>query len=144
MYPRASVSFPTRNRTHERARGMDASMRNARATEARHLTLVVYGLQLAGIVIALTPAIGVIVNHTKRRDVTGTIYRSHFDWQIRSFWWTVLWLGIGALLLPLFGIGAPIMTLAAIWFLYRAIRGTVNWHHHDPMPVRRNTTDRHG
>lgn len=115
---------------------MEASIgHRQRTADARHLTLVIYGLQLAGILIALTPVIGVIVNHAKRRDVAGTVYASHFDWQIRSFWWTVLWLGMGALLLPLFGVGALVMALAAIWFLYRTMRGILNWHQHDPMPT---------
>lgn len=116
---------------------MEAGSGNGQRTaNARHFALVVYGLQLAGILIALTPFIGIIVNYAKRPDVTGTIYGSHFDWQIRTFWWSLLWLGIGALLLPLFGIGALIMALAGAWFLYRAIRGILNWHQHDPMPVR--------
>jgi uncharacterized membrane protein len=116
---------------------MDASIRNARrSADARNLTLIVYGLQLAGILIALTPVIGVILNHARRQDATGTIYASHFDWQIRTFWWTVLWLGIGALTIPLFGIGLVVMALAAGWFFYRAIRGILNWHQRDPMRVR--------
>lgn len=108
----------------------------SRLTDARTLTLVVYGLQLAGIMVALTPLIGALINHLKRNDMAGTIYASHFDWQIRSFWWALLWFAIGVALLPLFGIGVVIMVVAGIWFLYRAVRGVLSWHQHDPMPVR--------
>lgn len=106
------------------------------ARNARNLTLIVYGLQLASILIVLTAIVGVAINHVKSRDVADTIYASHFSWQIRTFWWSVLWFVIGGLLIPLFGIGIAIVTLASIWYIYRAVRGMLHWQHHDPMPVR--------
>lgn len=70
--------------------------------------------------------IAVIVNYAKRSDVRGTWLDSHFSWQIRTFWYALLWLVVGAVLfLTLVGIPiAFVIWLATgIWVLYRIIRG---------------------
>ena len=35
--------------------------------------------------------IAVILNYVKRGDVAGTWLESHFRWQIRTFWYGLLW-----------------------------------------------------
>ena len=35
--------------------------------------------------------IAVIINYVKRGDARGTWLESHFNWQIRTFWYAVLW-----------------------------------------------------
>ncbi len=35
--------------------------------------------------------IAVIINYVKRSEVRGTWLESHFSWQIRTFWWALLW-----------------------------------------------------
>ena len=35
--------------------------------------------------------IAVILNYVKRGDARGTWLESHFTWQIRTFWYAVLW-----------------------------------------------------
>src|SRR5688572_2326210 len=76
------------------------------------LTHVIYALHafsaltgLAGSVFIVTAflsgwpsIIAVIINYVKRDDVRGTFLDSHFRWQIRTFWYTLLWLIIAALL----------------------------------------------
>lgn len=72
--------------------------------------------------------IAVILNYVKRGETRGTWLHSHFQWQIRTFWFGLLWvslclafivvtLGIGLLIawLPLAGI--------TVWFIYRIARG---------------------
>jgi uncharacterized membrane protein len=115
-------------------------------------TQVIYGLHafslLTGIVGAATVAgafltgwpsiIAVILNYVKRRDVRGTWLESHFRWQIRTFWFGLLWvslcvffivitLGIGLLVawLPLFLVGC--------WFVYRIGRGWLALRNRRPM-----------
>jgi uncharacterized membrane protein len=70
--------------------------------------------------------IAVILNYVKRSEVRGTWLDSHFSWQIRTFWYALLWLAIGAVLfLTVVGIPfAVVLWLATgIWVLYRIIRG---------------------
>jgi uncharacterized membrane protein len=70
--------------------------------------------------------IAVIINYAKRDDVRGTVLESHFRWQIRTFWFAVLWVLIAALLFVTV-IGIPFAWVLALfiglWVLYRIIRG---------------------
>ena len=70
--------------------------------------------------------IAVILNYVKRSDVRGTWLDSHFSWQIRTFWFALLWLVIGAVLFATV-IGIPVAVVlwiaTGIWVLYRIIRG---------------------
>jgi uncharacterized membrane protein len=88
------------------------------------LVAVVYGLQLAGFLVAFTPVVGVILNYVKRAEARGTWLESHFTWQIRTFWWSLLWCAVG-LALAIAIVGLFILLAAALWVLYRAIRGWV-------------------
>jgi uncharacterized membrane protein len=70
--------------------------------------------------------IAVILNYVKRADVRGTWLDSHFSWQIRTFWYALLWLVIGGILfVTVVGIPFAIVLWLAtgIWVLYRIIRG---------------------
>ncbi|MGH8515000.1 MAG: DUF4870 family protein [Gammaproteobacteria bacterium] len=104
------------------------------------LTHVIYGLHaFSALTGMLSPAmiitafltgwpsiIAVILNYVKRSDVRGTWLDSHFSWQIRTFWYALLWLAIGGVLF-LTVVGIPfafVMWFATgIWVLYRIIRG---------------------
>jgi uncharacterized membrane protein len=82
--------------------------------------------------------IAVIINYIKRGEVHGTYLDSHFGWQLRTFWYAVLWvLVIGLLIMTLIGI--PIAWILAIivgiWVLYRIIRGWMTLSSRKPMPV---------
>ena len=70
--------------------------------------------------------IAVILNYVKRAEVRGTWLDPHFSWQIRTFWYALLWLAIGALLFVTM-VGIPVAVVlwfaTGIWVLYRIIRG---------------------
>ena len=70
--------------------------------------------------------IAVILNYVKRSDVRGTWLDSHFSWQIRTFWFALLWLALGAVAF-ITVIGIPVAFVlwfaTGIWVLYRIIRG---------------------
>jgi uncharacterized membrane protein len=104
------------------------------------LTHVIYGLHafsaITGIVTAafivtafLTgwpSIIAVIINYVKRSDVRGTYVDSHFGWQIRTFWFALLWVVIMVVLIMTF-VGIPLAWLIGVvvglWVLYRIARG---------------------
>ena len=70
--------------------------------------------------------IAVILNYVKRGDVRGTWLESHFRWQIRTFWFALLWLALGAVaFITVIGIPVALVLWFAtgIWVLYRIIRG---------------------
>jgi uncharacterized membrane protein len=116
------------------------------------LTHVIYGLHAFSAVTGLLGTativgafltgwpsiIAVILNYVKRSDVEGTYLASHFSWQIRTFWFALLWVVI-AFLLGISIIGIPIALLiaagAGIWVLYRIIRGWLALQDRRSMPV---------
>ena len=74
--------------------------------------------------------IAVIINYVKRGDARGTWLESHFTWQIRTFWFALLWaaivLAIGAVLaivLVGFAIWAVGFFVLGLWAIYRIARG---------------------
>lgn len=82
--------------------------------------------------------IAVIINYAKRDDVRGTYLDSHFGWQIRTFWYTLLWLVIAAILfITVIGIiFAYILAVGAgIWVFYRIIRGWIALNDGKPVPA---------
>jgi uncharacterized membrane protein len=82
--------------------------------------------------------IAVIINYVKRSDTRGTYLDSHFSWQLRTFWWTLLWVIIAFLLIiTVIGIliAWPMVLLIGIWVLYRLLRGWIALAQGRPMPM---------
>jgi uncharacterized membrane protein len=86
--------------------------------------------------------IAVIINYVKRGEAKGTYLESHFSWQIRTFWYALLWAAVVALVsIPLafivIGIGTWIvgMFLLGIWAIYRIARGWLRLKDRQPMPT---------
>lgn len=92
-----------------------------------------------------------MINYIKRDDVRGSIFESHFTWQIRSFWWYLFW-NIIAFVPFIFlfftgenvnafagvAIGATTFCLVVvgvswIWIVYRAIAGIIRLNDNQPM-----------
>lgn len=84
--------------------------------------------------------IAVILNYVKRGEVRGTWLESHFTWQIRTFWYGAVWVGLCLLFIVVtFGIGIIVVWLplvaVSIWFIYRVARGWLRLGHGQPMYV---------
>ncbi|WP_413935801.1 DUF4870 family protein [Nitrospira sp. BLG_1] len=84
--------------------------------------------------------IAVMLNYIKRSDVRGTWLESHFRWQIRTFWFGLLWMSLCVIfIIVTFGIGLLFMwlpiSLVGLWFVYRIIRGWVTLNENRPMYV---------
>ena len=82
--------------------------------------------------------IAVILNYVKRGETTGTWLESHFRWQIRTFWYGVLWVGLcGVLVVLTLGLGLLVvwlpLALVTVWFVYRIVRGWVRLGARRPM-----------
>jgi len=97
------------------------------------LTAVVYGLQAASFLIGLSAIVAVVINYVKREDVAGTWLESHFRWQIRTFWFALLW-GVVGVLLFVFVVGYFVLVADAIWIIYRIVKGWLNLNDGKPMP----------
>jgi uncharacterized membrane protein len=82
--------------------------------------------------------IAVILNYIKQSEARGTWLESHFRWQIRTFWFGFLWIGLCVLfIIATLGLGILIawlpMTVVAVWFIYRVVRGWVALRDNRPM-----------
>ncbi len=105
---------------------------NHNPDQAKTLTIIIYALQAASFVVGLTFLVAVIINYIKRDDVRGTWLESHFRWQIRTFWFCLLWGLVGALLSAIV-IGVFILLANAIWIIYRIAKGWINVADNKPM-----------
>jgi uncharacterized membrane protein len=82
--------------------------------------------------------IAVILNYVKRGDTRGTWLESHFRWQIRTFWFGLLWIVLcGIFVVLTLGLGVFIVWLpvavVGIWFIYRIARGWLALNERRPM-----------
>jgi uncharacterized membrane protein len=120
---------------------IDAASGNPQPAESLvTLTHVIYALHAFTVITGiLSPAfiltafltgwpsiLAVILNYLKRGEASGTYLESHFRWQIRTFWFALLWVAIAWLLIfTLLGIpfAAAIFIIVGLWVLYRIARG---------------------
>ena len=82
--------------------------------------------------------IAVILNYVKRGEVRGTWLASHFRWQLRTFWYGLLWVALcGLFVVVTLGLGLLIawlpLTLVGLWFIYRIVRGWLRLLDRRPM-----------
>ena len=89
----------------------------------RTVTLVVYALQALSFFWGLPAVVAIVINYIKRDDARGTVYESHFDWQIRTFWWGLVWTLVGIALIFAFGLGLIVLGVAYVWLIYRIVKG---------------------
>jgi len=96
---------------------------DANATSSmRTLTLVLYGLYAASVLMGLTGVVGVIIAHIRLKETKGTIFESHLRWLIRTFWLSLL-MCLPGILLSFVGIGLLLLIAISIWFIYRIVVG---------------------
>ena len=125
----------------------DASTPTVTQTEDRALPAIVYALYIVSVPSAfLTAIIGLIIAYVCR-DRAGPINRSHYDFQIATFWKSIWWViiavvmfGVGVLL-SIILIGVPIMMLAlaiggliGVWLIVRCVLGLVHLFKDEPYP----------
>ena len=74
----------------------------------------------------LPSIVAVIMNYARRSATRGTSLESHFRWQIRTFWYAVLWAVVcGLVALTIIGLvfAVPGFIALAVWIIYRVVRG---------------------
>jgi len=115
-------------------------------------THVIYALHALAVLIGVTtfhtivgsfvgglPSIvAVIMNYARRSATRGTYLESHFRWQIRTFWYALLW-ALVCVLTAVTIIGIPLAVLGfaalAVWIVYRVVRGWLALKDGRPMYV---------
>jgi uncharacterized membrane protein len=116
------------------------------------LTHVIYALHAVSLVTGIIGAatvvgafltgwpsiIAVVLNYARRSAARGTWLESHFRWQIRTFWFGLLWVVLcGAFVVATLGLGILIawlpLGLVGLWFIYRVARGWLRLADRRPM-----------
>jgi uncharacterized membrane protein len=82
------------------------------------------------------------MNYIYRSQARGTWLESHFSWQIRTFWFALLWaVLVGLVSAPLtlvivgFGTWVLGMAILGVWAIYRVARGWLRLNNGQPMPA---------
>ncbi len=107
------------------------------AARLRLVTHAMYALHLLSWFSAgLFSVVAMVLNYIKRSELPNRFYVSHFRWQARSFWFTLLWLVLSAPLWLLFVFpGYLAWMVIGLWYLYRFVRGWWTFFEQRPMPM---------
>ena len=105
----------------------------------RTVTTVGYALQAAGFITGgLGWLVAIVLDYVKKDEAAGTWLESHFRWQIRTFWFGLLWVVLcGLFVVFTFGVGILIawlpLGIVGLWFIYRIARGWLRLVDRRPM-----------
>lgn len=97
------------------------------------LAMLVYILQIVALINGVTAIVGVVISYVKVDDPREPEWlRSHYRWQIRTFWIWLLLTVVGLLTFIVI-IGYFILLFTLIWFIYRVVKGLIRLH--DGLPI---------
>jgi uncharacterized membrane protein len=124
------------------------------ASNLKSWVQMIYGLHAVSLIIGIISAatvvgaflfgwpsiVAVILNYVKRSEARGTWLESHFRWQIRTFWFGLLWITLCVLfVIGTLGIGLIVawipVVFVSVWFIYRIARGWMALGDNRPMYV---------
>ena len=129
---------------------------NPMLTGYNHLTYLLY--LVSYLTAGLLWIVPVVMNYIKRHDADGTWLATHFDWQIKTFWYSIVWFAIGAIIIVfalgglgvslmitqsdnmaigsvlLTALGGGIILFTLIWHFYRIVRGWIALADSRPVP----------
>ena len=95
------------------------------------LVTTVYVLYLLGFVTAVTAVVGVIIA-TLQVEKADELCRTHFRFQMRTFWIGLLYVFVGVLTFVI-GIGAVILLWWMVWTLIRCVKGLLALNAGEPI-----------
>lgn len=104
----------------------DQNLPEPSGLKQKQIVHIIYGLFALGLISAgiLSVAIiaAIVLCYLKRPEMIGTVYSSHIDWVVKTFWWGLLWL-ILSTIAALFFVGYVTGILALVWIVYRIAKG---------------------
>lgn len=124
-------------------RPADSVISVAHAVYALHTASILIGVSSAAFIVTafvfgIPSIVAVILNYMYRGEARGTFLESHFRWQIRSFWFALLWIVI-AFAVGITIIGLPLAWAIAVgtglWLVYRIARGWLLLKERKPAPL---------
>jgi uncharacterized membrane protein len=93
---------------------------------------IIYILYLVGLATGLTALIGVIMAYVNRDEAPEWL-KSHYRFQIRTFWIGLLYCVIGGIL-SIVLIGFLVLLFWVIWLILRVVKGFKHLEKREPVP----------
>ena len=113
---------------------MATNVVNTPSSDVKNYVFIAYVTYAVGLLILFTPVVGVIMAYVKRDEAQGTIYASHIDYLIKTFWVSLVGTVLGTFT-TLILIGWLILLVTAIWFIYRVVIGLIKLNEDKPVPT---------
>lgn len=115
---------------HEAIRGAQVTVASL---DPKAMATGVYALFLATLLTGVTALAGVIIAYVMRRDAEDWL-KSHYAFQIRTFWIGLAGAAIGTVLIPVLGLGFLVWVAVLLWFLVRSVAGLSKLLNNQPYP----------
>lgn len=111
---------------------METNVVNAPSSDVKNYVFIAYVTYAVGLLILFTSVVGVIMAYVKRDEAQGSIYASHIDYLIKTFWVSLVGTVLGTFT-TLILIGWLILLVTAIWFIYRVVIGLIKLNEDKPV-----------
>ena len=98
----------------------------------RQLATIVYVLQAVAFLIWPAYVAAVVIDHLKIGEAQHSWLQSHFRWQMRTFWFSLLWFSLGLLTFFVY-VGWFVLIGNSIWVIYRIVKGWLRLSDGKPM-----------
>ena len=109
-----------------------ANVVNTSNSEVKNYVFIAYVTYALGLFIWFTPVVGVILAFIKRDEAQGSIYASHIDYLIKTFWVSLIGMVLGMLTILIL-IGWLILAATGIWLIYRVVVGLIKLNEDKPV-----------
>lgn len=96
-------------------------------------TKITYILYAVSCLFGITAIVALIMNYSKRDDVKGTWLESHFNWQIKTFWYSLGGFIASGILSVIF-IGIFLFIAVSVWYIYRIVKGFIAFNDKKELP----------
>ena len=128
----AAMQYERQETNTNNSTDMATNVVNTPSSDVKNYVFIAYVAYAVGLLILFTPVVGVIMAYVKRDEAQGSIYASHIDWLIKTFWVSLIGLLLGRLTIFIL-IGWLILAATSIWLIYRVVVGLIKLNEDKPV-----------
>lgn len=128
----AAMQYERQETNTNNSTDMATNVVNTPSSDVKNYVFIAYVTYAVGLLILFTPVVGVIMAYVKRDEAQGSIYASHIDYLIKTFWVSLVGTVLGTFT-TLILIGWLILLVTAIWFIYRVVIGLIKLNEDKPV-----------
>ena len=128
----AAMQYERQEANTDNFTNMATNVVNTPNSDVKNYVFIAYVTYAVGLLILFTPVVGVIMVYVKRDEAQGSIYASHIDYLIKTFWVSLVGTVLGTFTILIL-IGWLILLVTAIWFIYRVVIGLIKLNEDKPV-----------